>query len=181
MDYVMHNSGTTTCPPGPSIVTLFGSIGYNGNEYANGDGVIYDIVFDSTGSSIEFKVNNVFSESSDLYVKTQKATSLGGFLYYDCEATKDQAPCLKPTDSVDNTFTAACIPGSNHAYVKLYFATGASEVLSVAGPEAVIPECCYPDVYPEDGTIGYVELTYTIDCSCPPTAETRKRLLRGSK
>ena len=174
MDYVQQNTGNDICT-GMSIVDLIHSDGADTSELEDGSGVLYDISLH--GSSVTFSVNNPFEENADVYVRMQKASN-GGFLSYDCETTKAQAPCLGPADPVENTFSAACIPGSNHATVKLFFATGSPEVLSFEGEDATIPNCCVPDVY-DPATTGIVELVYTIDCSCPDATPARK-LLRGS-
>jgi hypothetical protein len=172
MDYVNHNNGNTVCPDGrSSVVQLQGSMGYDLSDHQDGKGIIYDINMNPENLTVTFSVNNIFVEDADVYVKHEVFSPIvSWYRQKECELVKAQTPCLESSSTaaeIDNTFTAACRE-RGYALVYLYFVTKDSAVLQfndVVTP--TIPECCYPEEY-DDATTGVVEMTYKIECSCPP-------------
>jgi hypothetical protein len=177
MDYLTVDTGTTACPSPQSIVTLTAIVGYDGLVDAHGEGVIYGIQLDESGSTVSFNVNNPFDDSADVFVKHESLGNVDGFLEPICEEEQALPPCLEADSILDNTFTVAC-RSTGFAKVYVYFATSDPTVLAFTGEDATIHDCCYPPAY-DLSTTGLVEFVYHIDCSCPPMAEGR--YLRGSK
>jgi hypothetical protein len=177
MEYSSENNGFTVCPSSSeSIVSL---LGINGGEdtdgsLATGAGVIYGITLDPSSKTVTFQVINVFSETSDIYVRHEKFAESSTFLSKDCEKIPNAAACAEPTQ---NTITAAC-RDEKFALVHLFFATSDETVLSFV-EDATIHKCCHADSY-DPVTTGIVELVYIIDCYCPNEAAPG-RMLRRTK
>jgi len=181
MDYLDSSNGLTypECS-GESIVSLRASAGYDGDLDMNGVGVIYDIELLTATNEVTFKVNNMFDVASDVYVKYEVFATIDGsvssFRNPTCDEVQAQPACVDETYG-DNTVTAACRT-QGYAVVYVYYATTDPAVLAFAGEDATIDNCCYPEGY-DLSTTGLVELSYKIECDCPPMAEGR--YLRGSK
>ncbi|KAL3903842.1 MAG: hypothetical protein SGILL_010292, partial [Bacillariaceae sp.] len=179
MEYSTENTGSSVCPSSSeSIVSLLKIAGAEDTDgsLANGDGVIYGIQLDSSMDTVTFQVNNIFSETSDIYVRHDITDDGASFLYKDCTKVPNAAACVEPSQ---NTFTAVC-RNKKFAVVHLYFATTDETVLSFV-EDATVHQCCHPDSY-DPATTGVVELVYEIDCSCPnETSAGRIRMLRGTK
>jgi hypothetical protein len=179
MDYTVGSSGTV-CGPGMNVVTLEGTVGVsNPTPYEHGEGIIYDITFDSTKGTVTFDVANPFSGDAitDIYVKHETGSSDQGFLEPTCAAMPGEAVCVEPTTG--DEIEVYC-RDAGYAIVYVYFAT--TDVNLVTTDTATINDCCYPsDVASFDYASGgkVIELAYKIDCSCPVAAPVRK-LLRGN-
>jgi hypothetical protein len=171
-EYIYRDNGNSVCPNSKSsVVTLQGSVGYDSSGYEDGNGIIYDIRMNRESNTVTFRVNNIFLEDADVYVKHEVFSPVvNWFREPDCELVKSQVPCIDEADDnvpvIENTFTAAC-RDRGYAIVYLYFATKDSEVLFFDDVTPTIPECCYPEDY-DYSTTGIVEFAYKIGCECPP-------------
>jgi hypothetical protein len=181
MDYTVGSSSTVCGPDmaGVNVVTLQGTVGVERLGWEHGEGIIYDITFDSTKGTVTFDVANPFSGDAitDIYVKHETGSSVQGFLEPTCAAMPGEAICVEPTTG--DEIEVYC-RDAGYAIVYVYFAT--TDVNLVTTDTATINDCCYPsDVASFDYASGgkVIELAYKIDCSCPVAAPVRK-LLRGN-
>merc|ERR1712157_87220 len=161
-------TGDTVCPSKPEgIVKLISSSA----EIPDGEPIIYDILFNpsedgSSAHTISFKVDNPFTNHTDIFVKHVK--KVGDFaMDPTCESMPYTPGCEHEAPSIE----VGC-----HAYegvepfalVNIYFASNTdSEVVDIgSGGDVTIDHCCRP---PSDYETGYgiIEYSFEIECLCP--------------
>jgi hypothetical protein len=167
------NSGSKYCPTNYGVVAEH----VEGTSSSPGD---VDILWDISGhtnadgsSSVQFKVQNPFPATTDLFVRYDHPTGEGG-LEQACEKHVLE-PC---GGTVAVPITAKCLNGGGNPFtlVQLYFVdTTDSLADQIFGPVDV-HECCHPGDIPATTVAHY---SFLIPCSCPAGTPARRQLLRG--
>lgn len=135
--------------------------------------ILYGIVLEgqkdeNVGTSIKFKVDNIFATEADIFVRYEKKTGL-----YANEPMCESMLNTKSGCDVDaKTIEVGCIefPGKEpFALVDLYFVSNdqTSFIKQNAKEDRAVHKCCpTPDLYNEDD-YGVVKYTLEIQCTCP--------------
>jgi len=157
----------TACPAKPEgIVKLIKSSG----DYPEGEPILYDIILDQpedgSAHTVKFKVDNPFTNFTDIFIKHVKKVGK-----YALDPVCDKMP-----------FTAGCnidapvIEVGCHEYdgidpfalVNIYFASDTDKfVLDAGSDDVTIDKCCKPPAEYQAG-YGVIEYTFEIQCVCPP-------------
>merc|ERR1712176_1037853 len=149
------------------IVTLLKSSA----DIPEGEPIIYDILLNSAGdgssaSTVSFKVDNPFTNHTDIFVKHVK--KVGEFaMDPTCESMPYTADCEHEAPLIE----VGCHEYEGvdpFALVNIYFASNSdSLVMDIgSGGDVDIDKCCKPPAEYETG-YGVVEYTFEISCVCP--------------
>ena len=141
---------------------------------ADQEDLIYGIVLegvkdDNIGRSIKFKVDNIFANEADVFVRYEKKVG-----QYANEPMCESMPNTKSGCDVDaKSIEVGCIEFGNgvepFALVDLYFASKEpnSFIKQIAADDTTVHKCCKaPETYNEEG-YGVVKYTLKIQCACP--------------
>merc|ERR1712086_22820 len=136
--------------------------------------LIYGIVLegvkdDNIGRSIKFKVDNIFANEADVFVRYEKKVG-----QYANEPMCESMPNTKSGCDVNaKSIEVGCIEFGNgvepFALVDLYFASKEpnSFIKQIAADDTTVHKCCKaPETYNEEG-YGVVKYTLKIQCACP--------------
>jgi len=157
----------TACPAKPEgIVKLIKSSG----DYPEGEPILYDFILDQpedgSAHTVKFKVDNPFTNFTDIFIKHVKKVGK-----YALDPVCDKMPFTAGCN-----FDAPVIEVGCHEYdgidpfalVNIYFASDTDEfVLDAGSDDVTIDKCCKPPAEYQAG-YGVIEYTFEIQCVCPP-------------
>merc|ERR1719313_912874 len=141
--------------------------------------IIYGIellgaIDDNIGTSIRFKVDNIFDNDADVYVRYEK--KVGEYMNTpECHAMPDTP---SGCDVAADTIEVGCIefPDTEpFALVDLYFVSNepTSFITQNANDEREVHKCCHPpNEYNTGNGFGVVKYTFKIQCTCPTSEDT---------
>jgi len=149
------------------VVTLVKSTG----SVPEDEPILYDIIVeppkDDGSHTVKFKIDNPFTNHTDIYIKHVKKVSKYA-MDPVCESMPFTAGCVLEAPEIE----VGCHEYSGvapFALVNIYFASNTDSAVIAAGNDVTIDKCCKP---PEEYATGYgiIEYTFEIQCECPTAA-----------
>lgn len=147
---------------------------HQSSELPSGDDdIIYGIVLedakdDNVGRSVKFRVDNIFSDEADVYVRYEK--KVGEFA--NDPACESMPNTKSGCDADANEIEVGCVEFPNvepFALVDIYFVSNKANsfIKMNAEDDTAVEKCCKPpDVYNVDD-YGVIKYTLKIQCTCP--------------
>lgn len=168
-------TGKSVCPTSGSDRIVEIKHRSSDDELPIGDqDILYGIVLEgrkdeNVGTSIKFKVDNIFDTEADIFVSYEKKVGIYGNQPMCESMLNTKSGCDVDAKSIE----VGCIefPGkAPFALVNLYFVSNnpTSFIKQNAKDDRAVHKCCpTPDLYNADDTYGVVKYTLEIQCTCP--------------
>ena len=159
----------TVCPTAPEGVA---KLIHSSAPLPEGEPILYGFIIEEpadpdSAHTVKFQVDNPWTDHADIYVKHVK--KVGKYAMDPvCDAMPFTAGCAMDAPVIE----IGCHEYDGvapFALVNIYFASNTDSEIILAGNDVEVDKCCKPPAEYDAG-YGIIEVTYEIQCTCPPTA-----------
>jgi choice-of-anchor A domain-containing protein len=158
----------TACPSKPDgVVKLI----KKSADAPEGEPILYGIIIEppkdiNSASTVKFKVDNPFTNHTDIYIKHVK--KVGKYaMDPTCQSMPFTAGCQREAPEIE----VGCHEYQGvepFALVNVYFASNSDAfVKEISSGDVDIDKCCHPPEEYNTDAYGIVEYTFEIQCTCP--------------